>query len=231
MAEIIVKFEDKVIERIVTEKKRISIGRTHDNDIVLENRGVSRKHAMIEFNENAAVIIDNESLNGTFVNNRKVTEEVLRDEDTITIGKYALVYHTMTSGGQDEMANMDGTMVLNTKKQKKLLENDRVEKKIVEKYGGSVLVGEENCEFAEFRIDRDVTTIGKAKFVHVKAKGFMLSGIQAKIVRENAGYTLANLGKRGKTQVNGEPIDRCVLKNGDIISVGKSTFKFIEGRD
>ena len=42
MPEIIVKYEDKVIERIVTEKKRISIGRTNDNDIMLENRGVSR---------------------------------------------------------------------------------------------------------------------------------------------------------------------------------------------
>ncbi len=47
MAEIIVKFEDKVIERIVTEKKRISIGRTNENDVVLENRAVSRKHAMV----------------------------------------------------------------------------------------------------------------------------------------------------------------------------------------
>lgn len=59
MPEIIVRYEDKVIERVVTEKKRISIGRTNDNDIVLENRGVSRKHALIEFNNNAAVIIDN----------------------------------------------------------------------------------------------------------------------------------------------------------------------------
>ena len=54
------------------------------NDIVLENRGVSRKHALIEFNDKAAIVIDNESLNGTFVNNRKITEEVLRDEDVIT---------------------------------------------------------------------------------------------------------------------------------------------------
>ena len=94
MPELIVKYEDKIVERIVTEKKRISIGRTRDNDIVLENRGVSRKHAMIEFNNNAAVVIDNESLNGTFVNSRKVDEEVLRDDDIITIGKYSLIYHT-----------------------------------------------------------------------------------------------------------------------------------------
>jgi len=229
MAEIIVKFEDKVIERVVTEKKRISIGRTNENDIVLENRAVSRKHAMIEFNNNAAVIIDNESLNGTFVNNRKITEEVLRNDDTVTIGKYALVYHTETTGGDDDMAGMDGTMVLNTKKQKELLENDRVERQIVAKYGGSVLVGEENAEFAEYRLDREVTTIGKAKFVHVKAKGFMVSGIQAKVVKENDGYYFVNLGKSGKTRINGEPVDRSVLKNGDLITVGKTTFKFVEG--
>lgn len=230
MPEIIVKYEDKIIERIVTEKKRISIGRTNDNDIVLENRGVSRKHAMIEFNNNAAVIIDNESLNGTFVNNRKISEEVLRNDDIITIGKYALVYHIESSHTGDEMSNVDGTMILNTKKQKQLLQNDKIEKEIVTKYGGSVLLGEENTEFSEFKLDREVTTIGKAKFVHVKAKGFLLSGIQAKIVKENSCYSLVNLGKSGKTRVNGEAVDSYVLKNGDLITIGKSTFKFVEGK-
>jgi pSer/pThr/pTyr-binding forkhead associated (FHA) protein len=231
MAEIIVKFEDKVIERIVTEKKRISIGRTNDNDIVLENRAVSRKHATIEFNENAAVILDNESLNGTFVNNRKISEEVLRNEDVVTIGKYALVYHTETTGGGESLSGMDGTMVLNTKKQKKLLENDRVERQIVAKFGGSVLIGEENAEFAEYRLDREVTTIGKAKFVHVKAKGVFLSGIQAKVIQDAEGFALVNLGRKGKSKVNGEPVERAVLKNGDLITVGKSTFKFVEGNE
>ncbi len=230
MAEIIVKYEDKVVERIVTEKKRLSIGRTNENDIVLENRGVSRKHALIEFNNNAAVIIDNESLNGTFVNNRKVNEEVLRDDDVITIGKYNLIYHNQSSQEADGVADFDGTMVLNTKKQKKMIENDRMEKEIVSKHDGSVLIGEENADFSEFRIDRDVTTFGKAKFCHVRVKGFWLSGIQAKLVKEDNLYSMVNLGKKGKTQVNGEPIEQCVLKNGDIISVGKSTFKFVEGK-
>jgi len=231
MPEIIVKYEDKVIERIVTEKKRISIGRTNDNDIVLENRGVSRKHAMIEFNNNAAVIIDNESLNGTFVNNRKINEEVLRNDDVITIGKYSLVYHIKTTHSGEDMKNVDGTMILKTKKQKELIENDRVEREIVGKYGGSVLLGEENTEFSEFKLDREVTTIGKAKFVHIKARGLMLSGIQAKIVKENNSYSLINLGKSGKTKVNGEVIDSYLLKNGDYITVGKSTFKFVEGNN
>ena len=231
MPEITVKYEDKVIERIVTEKKRISIGRGNENDIVLENRGVSRKHAMIEFNNKAAVLIDNESLNGTFVNSRKVSEEVLRDQDVITIGKYSLVYNTETTHEGSEVANFDGTMVLNTKQQKKLLENDRMERQIVEKYGGSVLLGVENADFAEHRLDRDVSTIGKAKFVHIKAKGFWLSGIQAKIVQEGHVFSLVNLGKAGKTKVNGDETSQCVLKNGDLITVGKTTFKFVEGKN
>jgi len=142
MPELIVKYEDKIIERMVADKKRISIGRTSDNDIALENRGVSRKHAQIEFNDKAAVIIDNESLNGTFVNNRKVTEEILHDNDVITIGKYNLIYHTETSR-QESSGNLDGTMILKTKKQKDLIEKDKVEKEIVHRMGGTVLLGEE----------------------------------------------------------------------------------------
>ena len=228
MPEIVVKFEDQIIERVVSEKKRISIGRTSDNDIVLDNRGVSRKHAQIEFNDNAAVIIDNESLNGTFVNNRKITEDVLRDGDEITIGKFTLQFYS--EGRREESgAGLDGTMVLKTKKQQELLKNDKVEKEIIGRMGGTVLMGEENTDFSEYRLDREVTTIGKAKFVHVHAKGFLLSGIQAKIVSEQDQKIIVNLGRKGKTKVNGEFVEKHLLKNGDIIQVGKSVYKFLEG--
>jgi pSer/pThr/pTyr-binding forkhead associated (FHA) protein len=228
MPEIVVKFNDKVIERVVTEKKRVTIGRTKDNDIVLENRGVSRKHAQIEFNDGSAIVIDNESLNGTFVNNRRVSEELLRDSDIITIGKYALEFHT-EADRPDPASQMDGTMILKTKQQQQLMENDRIEREIVTRAGCSVLLGLENTEVAEFKIERDVTTIGKAKFVHVRARGFMISGIQAKIVKEGENYFLVNLGRSGKTRVNGETVDRVQLKNSDIIQVGKSSFRFVEG--
>lgn len=228
MPEIIVKYDDKVIERVVSEKKRINIGRTNDNDIVLENRGVSRRHAMIEFNDNAAVIIDNESLNGTFINNRRITEELLRDEDTITIGKYSLIYHSEAAREQSA-SELDGTMILKTKKQKELVNQDKKDRELVSRMGGTCLVGEENADFSEFQLENNVTTIGKAKFVHVHAKGFMLSGIQAKIVKENEQFTIINLGRKGRTKINGEPVDDHVLKNGDILQVGKSIYRFIEG--
>jgi len=228
MAEIVVKYDDKVIEKIVVDKRRVSIGRTGENDIVLENRGVSRKHAMIEFNESGAVIIDNESLNGTFLNDRRVTEEILRDSDQITIGKYQLVFNNQVEESQDEDSNYDGTMILNTKKQKQRIQRDSKDKEVVRRAGTSVLVGEANSDFKEYALEREVTTIGKAKFVHIKVKGFFLSGIQAKIVKEGAVFSIMNIGRKGKTLVNGEPVENALLRNGDLLSIGKSTFRFVE---
>ena len=141
MPEILVKFEDKVIEKFITEKKRITIGRTPDNDIVLDNRGVSRRHAQIEFGDNQAVIIDNESLNGTFVNARRVSEEVLKDNDTITIGKYALLFRPASERASSPF-EMDGTMVLQTKKQRDLIAKDQRNKQLTAKSGRSLLLGE-----------------------------------------------------------------------------------------
>lgn len=230
MPEFIVKFEDKIVERVVTEKQRISIGRTPDNDIVLNNRGVSRKHALIEFNNNSALIIDNESLNGTFINSRKISEEVLKENDLITIGKFNILYHP-DAQKEDKLADLDGTMVLKTKKQKDLLEKDAKERELTKRAGGSVLIGEANTTTSEFALNRPVTTFGKAHFVNIRVKGWLLSGIQAKIVREKDGYVLVNLGRQNKTKVNGEPVQKCNLKNDDLIQIGKSVFRFVRGRD
>ncbi len=227
MPEIIVKYDDKIVERVVTEKKRISIGRTQDNDIVLDNRGVSRKHAQIEFNPNGTVIIDNESLNGTFVNNRRVTEEFLKDNDEITIGKFNLTYR-QTISRDPRISDLDGTMVLQTKRQKELISKDRRDTEITQKVGCSVLLGEHNVDKTEYPLDKEVITLGKGDFVNIKARGFFLPKLQAKIILENDEYVLVNLGRKGMALVNGEEVQRHSLKNDDLVQIGKSVFRFIK---
>jgi len=227
MPEIIVKYEDKIIERVVTEKKRISIGRTQDNDIVLDNRGVSRKHAQIEFNPNGTVIIDNESLNGTFVNNRRINEEFLEDNDQVTIGKFNLTYRQNIERDHC-ISDLDGTMVLQTKRQKELLSKDRRDSEITQKVGCSVLLGEYQVDKKEYPLDKEVNTLGKGNFVNIKARGFFLPKLQAKIVKEKDDYLLVSLGRKVLTRVNGEEVQRHRLKNDDLIQIGKSVFRFIQ---
>ena len=228
MPEIVVKFADKIIERVVTEKEHISIGRTADNDIVLDNRGVSRKHAQIEFSDQGAILIDNDSLNGTFVNQRKVNEQPLRDSDIITIGKFDLVYFNDAQPVR-KMSDMEGTMILNTKKQKEMVEQDKKDKDVTTEVGGSILIALTGDKKQKFALNDDTITLGNSSFVNIPAKGFWTSKLQAKIIREGQSYTILNVGRDNKTKVNGEAVPSATLKNGDILEVGKSLFRFIEG--
>ncbi|HWO56989.1 MAG TPA: FHA domain-containing protein [bacterium] len=229
MTEIVVRYEDKVIERVITEKKRISVGRNSDNDIVLDNRGVSRKHAVIEINPNNCVIIDNESLNGTFVNNRRVEEEILNDGDTITIGKYSLVFRPNVEP-ETKLSDLDGTMTLNTRKHREQVEADRRDREIVARSGGvAVLMGEKNAPTDEIRLAGGTLTFGKAGFCNVKVAGWFVPDIQATLALENGHYVLSSVGHRNKTRVNGEPVDKVALKNGDLLQVGRSVFRFVAG--
>lgn len=64
-----------------------SIGAAADNDIVVTDDYLSSKHAAIRFEDNEYYFIDNESTNGSYVNEKKVSKEELIDNDTIRLGR------------------------------------------------------------------------------------------------------------------------------------------------
>ena len=69
-----------------------SIGRAADNDVVIDNGGVSGHHAVIEQEGDAFYITDNNSTNGVFVNGRRVAREPLRYGDEIAVFKHKLKF-------------------------------------------------------------------------------------------------------------------------------------------
>jgi pSer/pThr/pTyr-binding forkhead associated (FHA) protein len=71
-------------------KPEITIGRDPGSDIFLDNTGISREHARVERTSGGFVIEDQGSANGTFLNDRVVTRELLRHEDVVRIGKFSL---------------------------------------------------------------------------------------------------------------------------------------------
>jgi hypothetical protein len=70
------------------------IGRAVDNDMVLSDQAVSRHHAEIRREDNAFVIIDMASRNGTYLNGERVERASLRDGDRIQMGSLMLVFRT-----------------------------------------------------------------------------------------------------------------------------------------
>jgi pSer/pThr/pTyr-binding forkhead associated (FHA) protein len=62
------------------------IGRRAAADIVLDDNSVSRRHALLLDRGGAPVIADDRSLNGVFVNGRRVREARLQHGDEVQIG-------------------------------------------------------------------------------------------------------------------------------------------------
>jgi pSer/pThr/pTyr-binding forkhead associated (FHA) protein len=69
-----------------------SIGRSIDNDVVLPFETVSGCHALLVFANGSWTIQDQGSVNGVFVNNKKVTSHKLESDDQISIGTVVLQF-------------------------------------------------------------------------------------------------------------------------------------------
>jgi hypothetical protein len=69
-----------------------TIGRSPDCGIFLDDVTVSRKHAILAERGNGFFIEDQGSLNGTFVNRKRVESGQLEDGDELQVGKYRLTF-------------------------------------------------------------------------------------------------------------------------------------------
>ena len=69
-----------------------TVGRSPDCGIFLDDVTVSRKHAILREREGTFSIEDQGSLNGTFVNRKRVESAQLEDGDELQVGKYRLTY-------------------------------------------------------------------------------------------------------------------------------------------
>jgi adenylate cyclase len=103
-------------------KSAFTLGRVADNDVSLPWSWVSRKHAMIQAEENGRLnLIDLGSSNGTFVNGRRIyTPVCLENGDCIGIGNTRLLFHQTRpssrpqQNGQEDLEEMTVAFVQKT---------------------------------------------------------------------------------------------------------------------
>ena len=79
-------------ESFVPSADRTLIGRSPECDIFLDDVTVSRRHAELRRDGDRFTIEDLGSLNGTFVNRRRIETAELEDDDELQIGKYRLTF-------------------------------------------------------------------------------------------------------------------------------------------
>jgi FHA domain/zinc-ribbon domain len=79
-------------ESFALERDRLTVGRRPDSDIFLDDVTVSRDHAVLVRRGSDYYLDDLGSLNGTYVNRRRIESHRLADGDELQIGKYKLAY-------------------------------------------------------------------------------------------------------------------------------------------
>jgi two-component system, cell cycle response regulator len=83
--------------------QEMSIGRSADCEIQLEDEGVSRRHAKVVRRDDGSLeVFDLQSTNGTFCNGERVTSRVLQDGDKIQIGTTTILKFSIQDNVEEE---------------------------------------------------------------------------------------------------------------------------------
>ena len=80
--------------------EQITIGRSSDSKVFLDDVTVSRKHAAVSLVGSDWMLSDSGSLNGTYVNKHRVTTTALVNGDELQIGKFRFVFVLAPTSGQ-----------------------------------------------------------------------------------------------------------------------------------
>lgn len=79
--------------------EQMTIGRSSDSKIFLDDITVSRKHALVAQVGADWVLSDSGSLNGTYVNKNRVISTALVNGDELQIGKFRFIFVLTTTAG------------------------------------------------------------------------------------------------------------------------------------
>jgi pSer/pThr/pTyr-binding forkhead associated (FHA) protein len=207
-------------------KERTTIGRQPDNDICLNDKSVSGRHAVIITILKDSFLEDLNSTNGTMVNGKQIAKHPLSDNDVITMGSNTLKYEGEGSAAEDDF---EKTMVLRPSQLGAAFQSD-VEKAAGAATGmaaaakpvlGKLRVASGPASGKELQLTKALTTLGRP-------------GVQvAAITRRADGYYIVHVGGDtggGKRPlVNGREVAGTAqkLNHDDVVELAGTQMSFL----
>jgi pSer/pThr/pTyr-binding forkhead associated (FHA) protein len=238
MPKLSLMFDNKIVKEVPVGSRPVTIGRSPDNDILVDNLAVSNYHAKIYYEAGRMVVEDLDSLNGTFVNDLRVERATLHDGDNIHIGKHKIKVDTSgdaplawDTGRKTVAPRIDETMVLDTKERRQMLQQAAAMGESMQFAGSrmkvpTLIVLSGNTDQKEYVLTNKLTVIGKSAMATVKLKGWFKPQMAAQINQRDDGFYLGP-GDKVPT-VNGSPVSGPVrLNDGDLVEVSGVRLNFI----
>ncbi len=252
MAKLFLKFEQAVLKEVTLTQGVITIGRLPDNILQVDNLAVSGHHAKISWDTDHYVLEDNNSLNGTYVNNRRVSRAALKDQDVVLVGKHTILFKdeaeqplpVAQAAAPAPLPKMEATMVLDTKKAKEMMAaaaagsaapdtGTQQMTAIVEPIAppkertGVLLVLEGKTDQKSYVLTGKMSVIGKSDMASIKLNGFFAPNMAALINKRDTKYFIAASEAKIKVKINGQEIaGQKELNEGDMIEVAGVKLSF-----
>lgn len=241
MAKLVLKFENSVLTETPVGAKEVSIGRSPDNGVVIDNPAVSHYHARVFNEEGRLMLEDFGSLNGTFVNGQRVKMVSLKPGDSVAIGKHTIIVtdsreaaDPFWQGGLPKPAapKINETVMLDTKERREFLqkvaavgESSQVAPARVKL--ATLLVRRGKTDKREYTLNNKLTVVGKSSMATVKLAGWFAPKAAAQINRREDGSYYIGGADRVPT-INGQPVVHPTkLSAGDIIEVAGIQLEFL----
>jgi pSer/pThr/pTyr-binding forkhead associated (FHA) protein len=241
MSKLVLKFEESVLKEVPVGSHEVSIGRSPDNGLVIDNPAVSHYHARVFQEENRLMLEDFGSLNGTFVNGQRVKMVTLKAGDSVMVGKHTIVVTESREPQGQGAGNGDArpaapkineTVMLDTKERRDFLQK-------VAAVGESAQIAPERLKVAtlivrkgktnqrEYTLSDKLTVVGKSGLATVKLKGWFAPKAAAQINRREDNFYYLGPADTAPS-VNGQPVTQPTkLAAGDVINVAGVELEFV----
>lgn len=221
MITIIVSLRGRVITTRTFEQERIRIGRGPDNEVRIDNAGLSRQHAVIERTGRVYTVLDISQKNGVYLNGERVRRKHLNHGDTIAVGKFVLTVdlgQRMAVGAPIARPN-DGlgrTIEVACSPSAPVPCSGEAAVGHLALEDGSAIV-----------LEDDACVIGAAAECHLRLRGWFTPRRVALVVRGHGGFSLLNAGRARRVLLNGAPVTgRVWLRDADHVSFGQVKTRF-----
>jgi pSer/pThr/pTyr-binding forkhead associated (FHA) protein len=238
MPTLVLKFENSVLTERPVDSDEVSIGRSPDNAIVIDNPAVSHYHARVFKEEDRLMLEDFGSLNGTFVNGQRVQMVTLKPGDSVGIGKHTILVADSRSASSAEPGRpkpaapkINETVMLDTKARRDFMQKIAASGESSQVAPArlkiaTLIVRKGKTDQQEYPLTDKLTVIGKSALATIKLKGWFATKAAAQINRrEDNSYYIGSASK--VPCVNGDAIERPRrLSEGDIIEVAGLRLEF-----
>jgi len=202
-------------KRVELWKNCTTIGRRRDSDIFLEDIAVHRKQASIIYTSMGYVLRDDHGSGDSFVNGCPVTEQLLNSGDQLLFGNTQMIFYASEGTKPFQLPSSRGRELLVGK---------------APEHSSSAVARLQftnpHSSVRSIEVLPDMT-IGRSRECDIFLEDLAVSRLHATIKECAHGeYEIVDNRSATGTFINGRPVKRHRLQEGDMIQIGNTKFNF-----